>query len=83
MVEFNSIRVTDFQLPYKARHVEFDKNQRQKFWYTMVENNPIEVSEIILYCSTTVPECTDYGGQMKPFFIDISNFWAWADILGK
>ena len=21
----------------------------------------------------------DYGRQMKPFFIEIQNFWAWAD----
>ena len=25
---------------------------------------------------------TDYGRPMKPFFILIPNFWAWADILG-
>ena len=24
-------------------------------------------------------ECTDYGRQRKPFFIEIQNFWAWAD----
>jgi hypothetical protein len=22
---------------------------------------------------------TDYGRPMKPFFIEISNFWAWAE----
>ena len=26
---------------------------------------------------------TDYGGPMKPFFIEIQNFWAWADKLGR
>ena len=26
---------------------------------------------------------TDYGRSMKPFFIKISNFWAWADNLGR
>ena len=25
----------------------------------------------------------DYGRPMKPFFIEIQNFWAWADKLGK
>ena len=24
---------------------------------------------------------TDYGCPMKPFFIEIQNFWAWADKL--
>ena len=25
----------------------------------------------------------DYGRPMKPFFIEIQNFWAWADKLGR
>ena len=25
----------------------------------------------------------DYGRPMKPFFIEIPNFWAWADNLGR
>ena len=25
----------------------------------------------------------DYGRPMKPFFIEIQNFWAWADRLGR
>ena len=27
--------------------------------------------------------CTDYGRPIKPFFIKIPNFWAWADKLGE
>ena len=26
---------------------------------------------------------TDYGCPMKPFFIKIPNFWAWADKWGR
>ena len=26
---------------------------------------------------------TDYGHPMKPVFIEITNFWAWADNLGR
>ena len=26
---------------------------------------------------------TDYGRPMKPFFIEIPNFWAWADKFGQ
>jgi hypothetical protein len=26
---------------------------------------------------------TDYGCPMKTFFIEIQNFWAWADKLGR
>ena len=26
---------------------------------------------------------TDYGRPMKRFFIEIPNFWAWADKLGR
>ena len=26
---------------------------------------------------------TDYGRPMKPFFIEIPNFWAWVDNLSR
>jgi hypothetical protein len=26
---------------------------------------------------------TDYGPPMKPFFIEIPNFWAWEDKSGR
>ena len=26
---------------------------------------------------------TDYGRPMKPFFIEIENFWAWVEKLGR
>ena len=26
---------------------------------------------------------TDYGRLINPFFIEIQNFWAWADNLGR
>ena len=32
----------------------------------------------IVFCR---PQVTDYGRPMKPFFIEIQNFWAWADKL--
>ena len=28
---------------------------------------------------TQVHQSTNYGRPMKPFFIEIQNFWAWAD----
>ena len=28
-------------------------------------------------------QSTDYGHPMKPFFIEIQNFWAWEDKQGK
>ena len=31
----------------------------------------------------TIVDFADYGRQIKPFFIEIPNFWAWADNLGK
>ena len=31
-------------------------------------------------CKVHILSCTDYGLPMKPFFIEIPNFWAWADI---
>ena len=36
----------------------------------------------ILYISQ-IKETTDYGHTMKHFFIEIPNFWAWADNLGQ
>ena len=30
---------------------------------------------------TCLVSLTDYGRPMKPFFIEIQNFWAWADKL--
>ena len=30
-----------------------------------------------------IDRITDYGNPMKPFFIEIQNFWAWADKLGR
>ena len=30
-----------------------------------------------------VLDTTDYGRSMKSFFIEIPNFWAWADNLGR
>ena len=40
-----------------------------------MENQIIASTKMILF--------TDYGRPMKPFFIEIQNFWAWADKLGK
>ena len=31
-----------------------------------------------IYCLSIVPY-TDYGHPMKPCFIEIPNFWSWAD----
>ena len=33
--------------------------------------------------STVMVSDTDYERPMKPFFIKIPNFWAWADKLGR
>ena len=30
-----------------------------------------------------IMETTDYGRPMKPFFIEMENFLAWTDILGR
>ena len=34
-----------------------------------------EMKKIYIFISTV----TDYGRQMKPFFIEIPNFWVWTD----
>jgi hypothetical protein len=33
--------------------------------------------------STYMFVSTDYGRPMKPFFVEIQNFWDWADKLGR
>ena len=42
-----------------------------------------EVHSATLRHSYIVPTTTDDGRPMKPFFIEISNFCAWTDKLGK
>ena len=32
-------------------------------------------------CYLAASHSTDYGHPMKPFFIEIQNFWSWADNL--
>ena len=34
-------------------------------------------------CTACLADSTDYGRPMKPFFIEIPNFWAWTDKLGR
>ena len=40
-----------------------------------------------IFCQMTKNCCIvigkDYGCQVKPFFIEIQKFWAWADKLGR
>ena len=33
------------------------------------------------FCDFVIVSLTDYGCLIKPFFIEIPNFWAWADKL--
>ena len=37
------------------------------------------MNEILFFLSFLNAVTTDYGRQVKPFFSEISNFWAWAD----
>ena len=39
--------------------------------------------EVCLMTIKMIYEFTDYGRPTKPFFIEIPNFWAWADNLGR
>ena len=41
------------------------------------------VACIFLHHHRSSLESTDYGRPIKPFFIEIQNFWAWADKLGR
>ena len=38
--------------------------------------------QICLIVKVSLNEPTDYGRPIKPFFVEIQNFWAWADKLG-
>ena len=44
-------------------------------------------SAVVSYSSCDPEVCmaaiTYYGRPMKPFFIEIQNFWAWADKFGR
>ena len=37
------------------------------------------INKVIISNLTFMVHVTDYGRPMKPFFIEILNFWAWAD----
>ena len=40
------------------------------------------ISFLSIFYSDCISENTDYRRPMKPFFIEISKFWAWAENLG-
>ena len=48
---------------------------------------PIAMMGLYLHSGSITLEislyCTEYGCLMKPFFIEIQNFWVWADKLGR
>ena len=41
------------------------------------------VLDVYVFLLQPTSQTTDYGRPMKPFFIEIQNFWAWADKLGR
>ena len=40
-------------------------------------------SAVALFYGNCIYYNPDYGRPMKPFFIEIPNFWAWTDNLGR
>ena len=42
-----------------------------------------QVLQCLMIADFSAHMATNYGRPMKPFFIDIKNFWAWADKLGS
>ena len=55
-------------------HVSNFANFRIALSYARLQHNLTQID---------ILQNTDYGHPMKPFFIEIPNFWAWADNLGK
>ena len=52
-----------------------------RYCWSMVA--PKQTQKVYLVYRSFVMVCnTDYGRPMKPFFIEIQNFWAWSDKLG-
>ena len=47
----------------------------------VVENSSLQIAFVVLKLAFLLPK--DYGRPMKPFFIEIPNFLAWADNLGR
>ena len=43
----------------------------------------LEAHQRSVTCFLALKKTTDYGRPMKPFFIEIQNFWTWADNLSK
>ena len=43
----------------------------------------LEAHQRSVMCFLAFKKPTDYGRPIKPFFIEIQNFWAWADKLGR
>ena len=49
--------------------------------YLIVKEKPEAISSIMT--KDEMAKKKIYGCPMKPFFIEIQNFWAWADKLGR
>ena len=71
-------RVDEGQILLRIAVVDSAFNLR----YILLKKLPHDVSSgsSKLYCYPTIQSCLDYGRPMKPFFIEIPNFWAWHSI---
>ena len=49
----------------------------------VVHEQFLEFAHCFFFPDRTLVRDTDYGCPMEPFFIEIPNFWTWADNLGR
>ena len=71
----------DILLDTDVKRDSGNHTQTTEFETTTTDTDSDDEFEQMRYVMITVS--TDYGRPMKPFFIEIQNFWAWADKLGR
>ena len=67
-----------------------EKVSKHVFCFSLEKNSQQEYNKKIVFsnvCSNNVcivvEKIMDYGHPMKPLFIEIQNFWAWANKMGR
>ena len=66
-----------YEISFDFKRIEKDAAAIKCFVFLIAQS--FAVSDLVIF-SISFP--TDYRRPMKPFFIEIQNFWAWDNKLG-
>ena len=60
-----------------------DNNKGSIYQIAETRQNGANDAHVCIFNEDCIDATTDYGRLLKPFFIKIPNFWAWANNLGR